>query len=160
MDTYQVSLGGALLVIAFSLVYLVLFLMTQFKLFGRRGKKSKQFCEQAEQDGRMVTAHRENYRLVSSGDEDGRLEYVGRYTYTAPNGKQYKMKAQDCQRFIEIPPETITLYLERGNYRKYYIKGSLNMGKHSAPIFLLSWVIGIVVYFSLMWHFIMPLVLR
>lgn len=159
MDTYQVSLGGALLVIAFTLVYVVLFFTVLFKIFGQRGKKADQFCARAERDGRMVTAYREDYRLIPFS-EDGRQEYVGRYSYTAPNGKRYNMKAQDCQRFINIPPETITLYLERGNYRKYYIKGSLNMGKHGGVAYLLSLLIGLFVYFSLIWHFIMPLVLR
>lgn len=160
MDTYPVSPAGALLVIVFSLAYLVLFLILQFRLFGRRGKKAEQFCAEAERDGRMVIARREQFRLVSSGDADGSLEYVARYTYTAPNGKQYKMRAQDCQRFRAIPPETITLYLEKGNYRKYYEADSLNLGKHGAFVFLLSWVVGIVVYFNLIWHFIMPLVVH
>ncbi len=159
MDTYQVSLGGALLVIAFSLVYVVLFFMVLCKIFGQQGKKAEQFCARAERDGRMVTAHREDYRLIPF-NEDGRQEYVGRYSYTAPNGKRYNMRAQDCQRFINIPPETITLYLERGNYRKYYIKGSLNMGKHGGAAYLLSLLIGLFVYFSLISHILMPLVLH
>lgn len=159
METYQVSLGGALLVIAFTLVYAVLFFIVLFKIFGQRGKKADRFCAQAERDSRMVIAYREDYRLVPFS-EDGRQEYVGRYSYTAPNGKQYKMKVQDCQRFTNIPPETITLYLERGNYRKYYIEGSLNLGKHGGAAYLLSLLIGLFVYFSLIGSIIMPLVLH
>ena len=43
METYQVSLGGALLVIAFTLVYIVLFFMVLFKIFGQRRKNRISF---------------------------------------------------------------------------------------------------------------------
>lgn len=73
-------------------------------------------------EGRMVTAHLDSDRRGLNSKED-RWEYIGLYTYTAPDGKQYKMKA-------------------RGIF------------------FLLSWVIGIVIYFNLIGHFIMPFVMR
>lgn len=151
----QVSPAGAAFLIFVSIIYLILFFVVQFKVFNRRGKKAEHFCERAERDGRMVIACRNDYRIIHG--DDNRWEYIGKYSYTAPNGKQYKMRLRD-RWFTYTPPETITLYLEEGNYRRYYTKESLKMGKHGDFFFLLYYAAGLILYLALLYFVIGPVV--
>lgn len=97
MDTYQVSLGGALLVIAFTLVYVILFFMILFKIFGQRGKKTEQFCAQAERNGRMVTAYREDYLSIPF-NEDGRKNTAQRGRKRLRMLRRFAIEMNDMQK--------------------------------------------------------------
>lgn len=105
----------------------------------------------------MVIAHLYDYHIIE--DDNNHWEYVGKYSYTAPNGKQYKMKWRD-RHFRKTPPETITLYLEKKNYRRYYTKESLNMGKHGGGLSILAYAVGFFLYLMLINYVIAPLILR
>ena len=100
----------------------------------------------------MVIAKRVGSRVVSY---DMSLVNIGKYIYTVPNGKEYRIKYQNpnlCE-----APETLVLYLERWNYRIYYVEGFLDSGKYYKIIFLLSLAAGFAIYLALMYFIIKPL---
>lgn len=158
METLHVSPMGALLFIVISLAYVILYFIVQFKVFNRRIKSAENFCEQAVQDERMVTAHRRGFRSVPYDSKKRSYRYVGKYIYSAPNGKQYKMRwwDPDC-RFAHIPPDDMVLYLEKRNYRKYYTQQSLSTGKHGPVFQLLFLISGFLLYLLLFDKAISPL---
>lgn len=156
MDVKQLFVG--ILVFFISIAYLVIFIWIQIKLQKKLSKNTKVFREKAKRDGRVVTAHLKKSAYHIEQD-DVRGTYSGKYTYIAPNGKEYKMKTRDCINFIDTPPDTMTLYLDEKNYRKYYIDGYFNTGKHGGDviIFLLSLFIAFAIYIFLMSRIILPI---
>lgn len=157
METPHVSTTGAVLFIIISLAYIIIYFIIQFKVFSRLQKHAERFCEEAEKDGRMVIAHCIGSRNASNNGNRSIIRYAGKYTYLAPNGKKYKMRwwDPDCK-FSYIPPDTMVLYLEKRNYRKYYTQRSLSRGKHGSIFQILFLIIGFLLYMLLFDKVIMP----
>ena len=101
-----------------------------FRLVERAARKRREgIYERAVSDGCIVTAHlmdgtERNFNRYRDTHRN-KLRGMGKYVYTAPNGKEYKKKIA----FTGKPPEEYTLFLKPHNYRSYYSNTFVERGK-------------------------------
>lgn len=153
MDTSQPPILGVFLFFVITVAYIILVVIIQNKLSGILKKRGQRFREEAERDGRKVTAYLKDY---AEDYTDGKRSYSSTYYYTAPNGKRYKMKAFDCIH-DSVPSEERTLYLHPMNYRKYY-KGNMTLGQHPNLFVAVTLIIYFGFYYRMM-RMILPILL-
>ena len=163
---FMKDLIAIVLFFAITVTYIVIVGIIQHKLTKRLKGKGQQFKEEAEQDGRKVTAyldhydelHVQNYDEKTEQFSSGETEYIATYYYVAPNGKKYKMHELDCH-FKCIPSEERTLYLHLRNYHKYY-KGNMSLGKHPNIFMVFTVICWIGLYYWIMTVFVAPVLLH
>lgn len=146
MNNNQVSVGTALSIIGFTVLYLILFIYVEYRLVTWPKRKRKKLLQEAVKDGRRITAHLEKYEPVYSNNKE--KKYRGQYSYTAPDGRQYSLRREDCI-YNSEPPEEITVYLYPDSYKDYYT-GKENVGiKHGGVFTLFYFAAGYIGYISL-----------
>ncbi|MBS5064797.1 MAG: hypothetical protein KHZ58_13555 [Hungatella hathewayi] len=146
---------GLLLFLVITIVYFGVAVSVQLKWSRRMKESGERFREEAERDGRKVTAYLDNYIDEYTDGEHG---YAADYYYTAPNGKRYKMRDVDCH-FSVPPSEERTIYLHPRNYRKYY-RGNMDLGQHSCLFVILTLIGWIGLYYIMMRFLFAPILLH